>query len=143
MALEVVGVRVCSSSSVGLLRALTQTSACIFRRPHSKESRPRLSTIPTALPLLTLWMLYACKQTRQVDTDAGNSSERLRVLTDTIEAGAGHGSVLGLDQLEVRFVLLRKPDSVAPTSQAGEMIGNSFVTCITNHGAVAIGQQGR
>jgi hypothetical protein len=55
---------------------------------------------------LTLWTLYACKQTRHVDTDAGNSSERLRVLTDTIEAGAGHGSVLGLDQLEVRFVLL-------------------------------------
>ena len=66
-------------------------------------------------------MLYACKQTRQVDTDAGNSSERLRVFADTIEAGAGHGSVLGLDQLEVGFVLLAQT----------EMIGNSFVTLIT------------
>ena len=65
-------------------------------------------------------MLYACKQTRQVDTDAGNSSERLRVLTDTIEAGAGHGSVLGLDQREVGLVLLAQT----------EMIGNSSLTCI-------------
>ena len=122
---------------------LSSLHACDREMSALQKSRPRLSTIPTALPLLTLWMLYACKQTRQVDTDAGNSSERLRVLTDTIEAGAGHGSVLGLDQLEVRFVLLAQT-GLRGADVVGRRDDRQFVCDMHHdHGAEAIGQQGR
>jgi len=59
-----------------------------------------------------------------------------------IEAGAGHGSVLGLDELEVRFVLLAQT-GLGGANGVGRRDDRPFV-CDMHHdrGAVAIGQEG-